>query len=113
MGSLKDIPTINAQVSAYISEGNPNTQEGSLATKGVWGDQQSMAVVQQAIKDDESLSLVARDIHVAVKDGAITLDGKVTTEQQINLVTNIATAFVEVNKVNNHMTLNKKRFKIN
>ena len=66
-------------------------------------DQQSAQVVQQAIKDDQSLAAVAGDIRVTVKDGAVTLDGQVSTEQQMNLATNTATAVGVVDKVNNRM----------
>jgi len=104
----------NAQVSGYISEGNPNNQEGSLDTKkqktdnlssGISNDQQEAREVKQAIKDDQSLSDVADDIHVTVKDGAITLDGQVSTKQQLNLTTNTATAVGMVDKVNNRVEI--------
>ena len=66
-------------------------------------DQQSAHMVQQAIKDDQGLSKVARDIHVTVKDGTVTLSGEVSTEQQLNLATNTATAIAVDEKVKNHL----------
>ncbi len=92
----------NTQVSDYISEGNPNDQR--LST-----DQQSAQMVKQAIKDDQGLSAVARDIHVTVKDGTITLDGQVSTDQQLNLATNTAKAFGVDEKVNNRMEITNNK----
>jgi len=86
----------NAQVSSFISEGNPNTQK-------VTSDQQSAQMVRQAIKDDQGLSAVARDIHVSVKDGTIMLDGQVSTDQQMDLATNTATAVAVDDPVKNRM----------
>jgi osmotically-inducible protein OsmY len=71
-------------------------------------DQQEAQMVKQAIKDDQGLAAVARDIHVTVKDGTVTLDGEVTTEQQLNLATNTATAVAVDDKVKNHMDVTKK-----
>ena len=70
----KDRVKNNTQVSGYISEGNPNTQK--LST-----DQRSAQLVRQAIKDDQGLSEVARDIHVSVEEGTITFN---EGGQQIN-----------------------------
>ena len=64
-------------------------------------DQQSAQVVKQAIKDDQALAPIAKDITVTVKDGAITLDGKVATEQQSNLASNTAKAVGVVDEVKN------------
>jgi len=66
-------------------------------------DQQSAQMVRQAIKDDQGLSSVARDIHVSVKNGTVTLDGQVTTDQQMNLATNTAAAVAVDDKVKNRM----------
>jgi len=60
-------------------------------------------MVKQAIKDDQGLSAVAKDIHITVKEGTVTLDGKVSTEQQSNLATNTATAVAVDEKVKNRM----------
>ena len=68
-------------------------------------DQQEAHEVKQAIKNDQSLSDVAGQIHVTVKDGDITLDGKVSTKQQVNLATNTATAVGMVDKVNNRIEI--------
>jgi osmotically-inducible protein OsmY len=92
----KKVAQNDAQVSDYISEGNPNDQK-------VASDQQSAQMVRQAIKDDQSLSTVARDIHVTVKDGTVTLEGQVSTEQQLNLATNTAGAVAVDEKVKNRM----------
>lgn len=88
----------NAQVSIYISEGNPNTQKIS-------SDQQSAQMVKQAINDDQGLSKVAKGIHVSVQEGIITLDGQVSTDQQMNLATNTATALAVDDKVKNRMKI--------
>jgi osmotically-inducible protein OsmY len=66
-------------------------------------DQQSAQMVKQAIKDDQGLSAVAKDIHVTVKDGTVTLDGQVSTDQQMNLATNTASAIAVDDKVKNRM----------
>ena len=104
----------NAQVSRFISEGNPNIQEGASDSdkqkigkpaSSISNDQQEAYEVKQAFKNDQSLSDVASDIQVTVKDGAITLDGQVSTKQQMNLATNTATAVGMVDKVNNRMKL--------
>lgn len=93
-------PAKNVQVSGYINEGNPNTQEAT-SEANIADDKQSAQVVKQAIKDDQGLAAVAHEIRVTVKDGVVTLDGKVSTEQQINLATNTATAVGAVGEVNN------------
>jgi osmotically-inducible protein OsmY len=68
-------------------------------------DQQSVQMVRQAIKDDQGLSAVARDIHVSAKEGTIILDGKVSTDQQMNLATNTAAAVAVDDKVKNRMEI--------
>ena len=72
-------------------------------------DSQEAQVVKQAIKDDQSLSPVAKNISVTVKDGAITLDGKVSTEQQSNLASQTAKALGVVDKVKNHIEVTNKK----
>jgi osmotically-inducible protein OsmY len=68
-------------------------------------DQQDAQVVKQAIKDDQSLADVAKDIQVTVKNGDITLDGTVETKEQLNLATNTAKAVGVVDNVRNHMEI--------
>jgi len=92
----------NAQVSGYISEGNPNIQKTA-------SDQQSAQMVRDAITDDQGLSDAAKDIHVTVKDGTITLDGHVSTDQQLNLATNTATAVAVDDKVKNRMEVTNNK----
>ena len=94
----------NVQVSRYISEGNPNTQEGSPPSR-ISNDQQEANEVKQAIKNDQLLSDVAGCIQVSVNDGDITLDGQVSNKQQLNLATNTATAVGMVDKVNNRIEI--------
>jgi len=72
-------------------------------------DQQSAELVREAIKDDQALTDVAKDIHVTVKDGTVTLEGKVATEQQLNLATNTAGAIAVDDKVKNHMDVTKNK----
>jgi osmotically-inducible protein OsmY len=95
------------QVAGFINEGNPNTQEEPVIkigqpSPGIVSDQQSAQVVQQAIIDDQSLS---DDIRVTVKDGEVTLDGEVATEQLRDLATNTATALGAVDQVNNRIEI--------
>ena len=66
-------------------------------------DQQEAQMVKQAIKDDQGLSEVAKGIHVTVKEGTVTLDGKVSTDQQMNLAANTATAVAVDDKVKNRI----------
>ena len=68
-------------------------------------DQQEAQMVKQAIKDDQGLSAVAKDIRVSVKSGTVTLDGKVATEQESNLANNTAAAVAVDDKVKNHMEI--------
>ncbi|MBP9855582.1 MAG: BON domain-containing protein [Candidatus Omnitrophica bacterium] len=74
-----------------------------LDTQKIISDQQVAHEVGQAIKDDQGLSEVAGDIHVTVDDGAITLDGQVSTEQQMNLAAGTAMAVGVVDEVTNHL----------
>ncbi len=71
-------------------------------------DQQSARVLTQAIEDDPALSSVAKGIHVTVHGDVVTLDGTVSTEQQMNLATNTAKAVGVDDKVINHLGLVKK-----
>lgn len=96
--SVKNTP----QVTSFISEGNPNAQQ-------VPSDKEAAKVVTQAIKDDQALAPVADDIHVTVKDGAITLNGTVETTQQLNLATNTATAVGEVDVIDNKIKIVDKK----
>lgn len=109
------------QVSGFISEGNPNTQEEPAPAAGkpvssISSDQQSVRMVKQAIHDDQALSAVADDIRVTVKDGTITLAGQVGNEQQMNLATNTAAAFEGVDKLKtkviNNLTIEEAMTKI-
>ncbi len=78
-------------------------KEAEKKASTVASDNQEAQVVKQAIKDDQALASVAKDISVTVKDGAITLDGKVVTEQQSNLASNTAKALGVTDKVKNHI----------
>ena len=66
-------------------------------------------MVKQAIKDDQSLSAVAKDIQVTVKDGTITLEGEVSTEQQLNLATNTDAALGVDEKVKNRIEVTNNK----
>ena len=66
-------------------------------------DQYSTQMVKQAIKNDQGLTEVAKDIHVTVKEGTVTLDGQVSNDQQINLATNTASAVAGDDQVKNRM----------
>lgn len=77
---------------------HPNAQNTS-------SDQQSAQMVHQALNDDQALAASADDIQVTVKDGAITLDGQVATEQQMNLAANTASAVGKVDGVDNRMVI--------
>ena len=68
-------------------------------------DNQEAQMVKQAIKDDQGLNEVAKDIKVTVKEGAVTLEGKVSTDQQMNLANNTATAIAVDDKVTNHIEI--------
>jgi osmotically-inducible protein OsmY len=110
----------NAQTADYINEGNPNNQEAPKGLKetaekilAASSDKQSAQVVRQALNDDQALSSVVDNIHVAVKEGSITLSGQVSTQQQSNLATNTALAFVGVEKLKdeviNNMVVEEKK----
>lgn len=108
---------VSSQVSEYINEGNPNVQDEVIVINDheikkdpsdISKDKQSARIVKQAIKDDQGLAAVAKDIQVTVKDGVVTLGGTVSTEQQINLATNTATALGAVDAVNNQGLCLKK-----
>lgn len=71
-------------------------------------DQQSAQMVHQALNDDQALAVSADDIQVTVKDGAITLDGHVATEQQMNLAANTASAVGMVDAVHNRMVIQEE-----
>ena len=77
--------------------------------KAISSDQQEAQMVKQAIKDDQSLSTVAKDIRVTVKEGTVTLDGQVATEQQSNLATNTAAAVAVDEKVKNRMDVTNNK----
>ncbi len=68
-------------------------------------DQQEAQMVKQAIKDDQGLAEVAKDIQVTVKEGTVILDGHVFTDQQMDLATNTASAVAVEDKVKNHMEI--------
>ncbi len=72
-------------------------------------DQQSAQMVKQAMKDDQGLSEVAKNIHVTVKDGTVTLNGEVDTEQQLDLATNTAGAVAVNEKVKNRMDVTNNK----
>ena len=77
-------------------------------------DLRSAQMVRQAINDDQGLSEVAKDIHVIVKDGTVTLDGEVSTNQQMNLASNTASAVAVDDKVKNQLGVtNKEQLKAN
>lgn len=73
--------------------------------QGLESYQRSAHMVRQAMKDDQALSAVTHGIDVTVKDGLITLNGEVATEQQMNLATNTAAVLGANDKVNNRMEI--------
>jgi osmotically-inducible protein OsmY len=66
-------------------------------------DEQLAQELQQGFKNDQSLSSVASGIQVTVKGGAITLDGQVSTEKQVNLASSTAMAIGMVDHVDNRL----------
>lgn len=88
----------NAQVSSDTDKDGPDSQEQ-------FSDQRSAQMVHQAINDDEALSAFADDIQVTVRDGAITLNGRVATEQQMNLAANTASAVGMVDSIDNRIVI--------
>jgi osmotically-inducible protein OsmY len=92
----KTIVNQEKQVSSFINEGNPNVRENGR-------DQEIEKVVKQAIKDDQALAPVAQDILVTVHQGEITLEGEVSTDQQLNLATNTATALGTMEEIKNEL----------
>jgi len=80
------------QVSDFISEGNPL-------------DQQTVQEVKQAIKDDQALSDVSKDIQVTANKGIVTLAGEVETKQQMNLAANTAGALAVDEKIKNNIKI--------
>jgi osmotically-inducible protein OsmY len=81
----------------------------NLEIKKKEADQQSAQMVRQAIKDDQGLSGVAQDIQVTVKEGTVTLNGEVSTDQQMNLATNTASAIAVDDKVKNRLNVTNNR----
>ncbi len=77
--------------------------------KNTEADKQSARMVRQAMNDDQALSSVAHGIGVTVKDGTITLNGEVDTQQQMNLATNTAAALGADDKVNNRMEITQNQ----
>lgn len=71
-------------------------------------DKQSQQTVQQAIKDDQGLTPDTSNIKVTVENGAVTLDGQVSSEKQLNLATNTATAVAGVETVDNNLLVKHK-----
>ncbi len=77
--------------------------------KKLASDKQEAAMVKEAIKDDQGLADVAKDIKVTVNEGTVTLDGKVATEQQLNLATNTAAAVAVDDKVKNRINVTNNK----
>ena len=72
-------------------------------------DQQSAQEVREAIKDDQGLTDVAKDIQVTVKQGTVTLEGEVKTRQQSNLARNTAGAIAVDDKVKNYIEVTNNK----
>lgn len=66
-------------------------------------------MAKQAIQDDENLAPVADQINVNVQNGAVTVEGKVTTDEQSNLVSATAQAVGAVDEVKNRIEIVKKK----
>ena len=69
-------------------------------------DKETEKQIKQAIKDDQALEPVAKDIAVTVTGGAVALDGEVSTKEQADLASNTAKAAGVVDKVNNRIEVN-------
>ena len=69
-------------------------------------DKETEKQIKQAIKDDQALEPVAKDIAVTVTGGAVVLDGEVSTKEQADLASNTAKAAGVVDKVNNRIEVN-------
>lgn len=78
----------------------PATQPTTVAK-----DQQSAQLVKQAIKDDQALASVAKNINVSAKDGKIILEGTVAKNEQVNLANNTAAAIGSADKIKNRLTV--------
>jgi len=82
-------------------------KEKNNALPTALSDQQDAQLVKQAIKDDQGLSEIAKDIQVTVKEGTVTLEGKVANKKQMNLVTNTASAVAVDDKVKTNIEVRK------
>ena len=69
-------------------------------------DKETEKQIKQAIKDDQALNPVAKDIAVTVTGGVVALDGEVSTKEQADLASNTAKAVGVVDKVNNRIEVN-------
>lgn len=105
---LFNIDRVNVPVENKVRESGNYDTENSDAQQ-IDSDQKIANVVRQAIKDDQALAVVASYIRVTVNDGAITLEGRVFTEQQMNLAAGTAMAVGVVDKINNQLEITETK----
>ena len=72
-------------------------------------DKETEKQIKQAIKNDQALEPIAKDIDVTVTSGAVALDGEVSKKEQADLASNTAKAVGVVDKVNNRIEVKNVR----
>ncbi len=64
-------------------------------------DVQTTQAIRQGVMEDKSLSMNAHNVKIITKDGRVTLKGPVATEQEKNVILEIAARIVGVDKIDN------------
>jgi len=94
-------------VSAGICLAAPAQDPGSQVTadqsKNNKADRELAAKIRQAIVDDKSLSMSAHNVKIITQDGAVTLRGKVKSDDEKKMVEEKATELAGAGKVMNDL----------
>jgi osmotically-inducible protein OsmY len=80
---------------SFTADSQPNTR----------GDRLTTQKIRQAILADKDLSLYAHNVKVVTKNGAVTLQGPVKSDDEKQKVADLAASVVTTDKVTNRLTV--------
>ncbi len=107
---------VSMQVTRYISEGNPNTQDKIEEATGTpvpqagevekqHRDEQIVKDLQVALEKEPALSHVVPTVRISIDQGILTLKGMVFTQEEKTAIIDKAIALVGLNQVRDLLEL--------
>jgi osmotically-inducible protein OsmY len=103
--SSRAIAQSSSQIAPDNSNQNKNQQDSADNQPNVTSDRHTTAQIRKAIIADKSLSTYAHNVKVITVNGAVTLKGPVSSEDEKQKVASDAASVVPADKLTNELTV--------